>query len=275
MFLLNANPGRVIEAISPDLKPFPGFGNKILFAVLRHEDVHARHDSSGARYAYNEVLLAAIVREKSLNPLGRMGLYPIYLYVDDDTAMAAGRENYGFPKKMARIELAAQKLSLVRAGLVPGTVPGRVQPIELMSAHWSERPRAGRSRTTKSPSSLPSLAFLASRTLFYNTRHMSHPGTFHRTSSELSQLTKVALADVEMRRVSSIHDLRLDLGASVTDPLYRLVQAGSGAAKVTATWGVKVELAFTMGTSRIVEPARQARDRQVLGQISSDGREVG
>ena len=98
----------------------------MLFAVLRHEDVHAQCDPSGARYDYNEVLLAAFVREKGLNPIGRMGLYPICLYVDDDTAMAAGREIYGFPKKMARIELGAHEMSLVRCGLSPEAAAGPV-----------------------------------------------------------------------------------------------------------------------------------------------------
>jgi uncharacterized protein with NAD-binding domain and iron-sulfur cluster len=275
LFLLNANPERVAEAISPDLKLLPGFSSKILFAVLRHEDVHAQCDLSGARYAYDEVMLAAIVRENGLNPIGRMGLYPIYLYVDDDTAMAAGREIYGFPKKMARIELGVQELSLVRGGLVPGADPGRVQPIELISAHWSNKPRAGPSRVAKPPSSLPSLGDLARLMFFYNTRHMTQPGTFNRISSDFSQLTKVALADVEMRGVSSIHDLRLGVAASVNDPVYRLMQAGSDAAEITAGWGVKVELAFSMGMGRIVEPVRQARDTQVLGQILRDSREVG
>ncbi len=71
-----------------------------------------------------------------------MGLYPICLYVDDDTAMAAGREMYGFPKKMARIELGAHELSLVRSGLAPEAAPGPVQPIKVMSARWSANPQA-------------------------------------------------------------------------------------------------------------------------------------
>ena len=123
-FLLGANSQRLSEAISPDLRLFPGLGDKILFAVLRHENVHAECDPSGARYGYNEVLLAAFVREKSLNPVGRMGLYPICLYVDDDTAMAAGREIYGFPKKMADIELGAHHISVVRCGLAPKRLRG-------------------------------------------------------------------------------------------------------------------------------------------------------
>jgi uncharacterized protein with NAD-binding domain and iron-sulfur cluster len=274
LFLLNASPERVTEAIPPDLKLFPGFSRKILFAVLRHEDVHARCDPSGARYDYNEVMIAAFVREKGLNPIGRMGLYPLCVYVDDDTAMAAGREIYGFPKRMARIERGARELSLVRGGLVPGADPGRVQPIELMSAHWSDEPRAAPSHAAKPVSSLPSLGDLARLMRFYNTRHMAQPGTLNRMNSDLSVLTKVALADVQMRCVSSIHGLSLQVGASVNDPVYQLMQTGGGAAEIAAGWGVKVELAFSMGMARIVAPVQRARDTRAGDRILRESREV-
>jgi hypothetical protein len=76
LFLLDADPERLAEAISPDLRLFPGFGGRMLFAVLRHEDVHAQCDPSGARYAYNEVLLAGFVREKRRNPIGKFMVFP-------------------------------------------------------------------------------------------------------------------------------------------------------------------------------------------------------
>jgi Acetoacetate decarboxylase (ADC) len=274
LFLLNVNPERLTEAISADLKLFPGFSTKILFAVLRHENVHAQFDPSGSRYAYNEVMLAAFVREKRFNPIGRMGLYPICLYVDDDTAMAAGREIYGFPKKMARIELGGQQLSVVRGGLVPGAAPGPVQPISLMSAHWSAKLPTKLSRAAKSASSLPSLGDMARLMAFYNTRHMTHLGV-RSESSDVSQLTKVALTDVQMGRVSSIHDLRLRLAASVNDPVYRLLQVESDAAEISAAWGVSVELAFSMGTAVTVEADRRIRENEDLNQLPRVRREAG
>ncbi len=268
-FLLDANPERLTEAISPDLKLFPGLGDKILFAILRHEDVHAQCDPSGARYGYNEVLLAAFVREKGLNPIGRMGLYPICVYVDDDTAMAAGREVYGFPKKMARIELGAHEMGLVRCGLAPEAAPGPVQPIKLMSARWSATYAA------KPPFARSLLGDLARLMVLYNTRHIDQPGAHTCISSDPGQLTKVALADVELRRVSSLHDLRLRVDASVNDPVYQLMQADRDAAEIRAAGGVKVELAFSMGTARIVGAVQGARDTRALGQILSDSRELG
>ena len=275
LFILGANPEYVTEAVPPDLKLFPGFGSRILFAVLRHEDVHAQCDPSGARYDYNEVMFAAFVREKGLNPYGRLGLYPICLYVDDDTAMAAGREMYGFPKKMARIERGARELSLVRGGLVPGADPGRVQPIELLSAKWSDAPKAVPTRAVKPLFSMP--GDVARLMAFYNTRYMTQPETLNRMTAGSSVLTKVALGDVDMRHVSPLHDLCLRVAASENDPIYRLTQAGGGGdpAMISAGWGMKVELAFSMGIGRLVEPARRARDKKGPGQILRESREVG
>jgi uncharacterized protein with NAD-binding domain and iron-sulfur cluster len=276
LFLLDANPQRLAEAISPDLRLFPGFGGSMLFAALRHEDVHAQCDPSGARYGYNEVLLAAFVREKGLNPIGRMGLYPICLYVDDDTAMAAGREVYGFPKKMARIELDAHAMSLVRGGLSPEEAAGPVRPIEIMSARWSANPQTDASpfeaasdrapQTGKPPFALPLLGDLARQIIFYNTRLMAQPGALNGATSERRQLTKVALANVEVRRVSALHDFRLRVGESVNDPVYLLMSADRKSIEIRAARGVAVELAFSMGTARVVSAAQGQHDTPALDQ---------
>jgi hypothetical protein len=109
---------------------------------------------------------------------------------------------------------------------------------------------------------------------FYNTRHMAQPGTLNRMNSDLSVLTKVALADVQMRCVSSIHGLSLQVGESVNDPVYQLMQTGGGAAEIAAGWGVKVELAFSMGMARIVAPVQRARDTRAGGRILRESREV-
>jgi uncharacterized protein with NAD-binding domain and iron-sulfur cluster len=277
-FLLDANPERLREAISPDLKLFPGFAGKMLFAGLRHEAVHAQSDPSGARYGYNEVLLAAFVREKSLNPLGRMGLYPICLYVDDDTAMAAGREVYGFPKKMARIELGSNQIGVTRCGLAPKANPGPVQPIEILSAEWSASPRAVTApielpdrapQAAKPNSSLPLLGDLARLMAFYNTRHIAQLGARDCVSSDLSQLTKVALADAKVRHVSALHDLRLRVGASVNDPVYLLVPANRDATELRADRGLQVEFAFSLGAAHVVDAVQLTLDTPAFEQITA------
>jgi uncharacterized protein with NAD-binding domain and iron-sulfur cluster len=275
VFVLDANASRLAEAISPELKLFPGLGSKILFAVLRHESVHALDDASGARYGYNEVLLAAFVRERGLNRIGRMGLYPIFLYVDDDTAMAAGREIYGFPKKMARIEAGAQMLNLVRGGLAPQTAPSAVRPIDLLTAHWSANAHVGTSAVAKPFSPLPLLGDLARLMVFYNTRHVARAATRECVGLEDSQLTKVAMSDVDVRRVSSVHDLRLRVGASVNDPIHSLVKAGREGADISAKRGIQVELGFSMGAAQVVDVGRPMHDRRRVPHTAAvEGREA-
>jgi hypothetical protein len=207
-----------------------------------------------------------------------MGLYPICLYVDDDTAMAAGREVYGFPKKMARIEPGAHGISLVRGGLSPEAAPGPVHPIKVMCAHWSAHPQPGASpflpsgeapQEAKLPFGLPLLGDLVRLMIFYNTRHLTRPGARNCVSPDLRQLTKVALADVEVRRVSTLRDFRLRVNASVSDPVHLLMPADYDADRIRVGWGVKVELAFSMGTARIVGAVQEAQDTLELDRITA------
>ena len=261
-FLLDANRERLSEAIAADLALFPGLTDRMLFAVLRHEDVHAQCDPSRTRYAYNEVLLAAFVREKGINSIGRMGLYPLFVYVDDDTAMAAGREVYGFPKKLARVELGMHEMSLDLCDVTPDAGSRPLQRIKVMNADWSSDqqghasfPEVSSGRAPRAPNShfaLPWLGCLGRLVAFYNTRHMTYPSAHDRIDSDSSQLTKVSLTDVEVRRVSSLNSLRLRVDAPVDDPIYLLTQAEHDTAEIRARRGVKVELAFSMGPARLV-----------------------
>ena len=195
-----------------------------------------------------------------------------------------GAKSMAFLKRWRASNSAGIKLSLVRSGLAPEAAPGPVQPIKVMSARWSANPQAtpapieaasGRTpHAAKPPFALPLLGDLARLIVFYNTRHTAQPGSRNSKSSDLRQLTKVALADVEVSRVSSLHELRLRVDASVNDPVYLLMQADRGAAEIRAGWGVKVELAFSMGTARIVETVHGRRDTHELGQMLRDGREL-
>ena len=84
---------------------------------------------------------------------------------------------------------------------------------------------------------------------FYNTRHTTEPAARNCVSSDLRQLTKVALEDVEVRGVSALHDFHLRVDASVNDPIYMLMPA-----EIRADRGMKVEFAFSMGTARTIGP---------------------
>jgi hypothetical protein len=58
-------------------------------------------------------------------------------HLDDDTAVAAGREVYGYPKKLASLTLDESGFSVSRSGRPPSaTGEGRGEPIELLRGEW-------------------------------------------------------------------------------------------------------------------------------------------
>lgn len=86
----------VRRILPPPLEPVPD--PLALVYVARFE-----HTNFGV--AYGEAGLALACR------LGRtVGFYPVFMPVDDDTALVAGREIYGFPKKLA------ERITLTRVG---------------------------------------------------------------------------------------------------------------------------------------------------------------
>jgi hypothetical protein len=74
------------------------------------------------------------------------------------------------------------------------------------------------------------------------------------------------LANVEVRRVSALHDFRLRVGESVNDPVYLLMSADRKSIEIRAARGVAVELAFSMGTARVVSAAQGQHDTPALDQ---------
>jgi hypothetical protein len=275
-FLLDANSELLSRLIPSHLNLFPGLGGKVVFAALRHEDVHALWDKTGARYQYSEVLLAAFVRRKGRNPISGIGLYPIHLFVDDQMAMAVGREVYGFPKTIAHIELGAHEMRLVCSPGEPGSPTGLTQQTTVMSARWSARRRAGRhpeahssivSHALNQRLARSALGKLAQAMLVYNIRRVVQPGSGAGTSHELIQLTKVAPSDVDVRHLAQLNDLRLRVDASIDDPVHLLLGADREPAEIRSQWGVKVELKFSMGAARIVETGNAAHTIHAIDQM--------
>lgn len=62
--------------------------------------------------SYNEVVVVLSCKYK-----GRSGSYLVNLYVDSDVAFAAGREIWGYPKKMAEIQLSQIKKNIISGSL--------------------------------------------------------------------------------------------------------------------------------------------------------------
>jgi hypothetical protein len=110
---------------------------------------------------------------------------------------------------------------------------------------------------------------LARLMTFYNTRQVTQTGARSCVSSILSQLTKVALGDVQVRRVSPLSDFCLRVGASSNDPIYLLMRPGRDEAEIHAGRGVQVEFAFSMGSAHVVGGIPEAGDTQVLGRMTA------
>lgn len=80
---------------------------------------------------YREVVVLA-----SVDRNGTPGMFCPLIYVDSDAALCAGREIWGFPKKLAHIEIEQDgdeiRAQLVRAGIVllslSGSIEERVEP---------------------------------------------------------------------------------------------------------------------------------------------------
>ncbi|MGE4234621.1 MAG: FAD-dependent oxidoreductase [Bacteriovoracia bacterium] len=107
--------------------------NELLLSIFRHENVLCKYDPTQTKYYYNEVMLSVFVKDQKQ----RHGLFPICLFLDDDTAVAAGREVYGFPKKLAQVQFDSKSIAIFRnEELIKGTwrstpLKSKVPPIAL------------------------------------------------------------------------------------------------------------------------------------------------
>jgi acetoacetate decarboxylase len=89
--LMQAPPGAIKKALMPPLEPV-GDGDKFILLMGHTADVN-----DGGFYAH-EVAFNAPVTYK-----GRQGTTTMVEYIDTDMGLVAGREVYGWPKKMAEI----------------------------------------------------------------------------------------------------------------------------------------------------------------------------
>lgn len=85
------DPKAVAAVLPPPLRPAP---EPVATAFV------ARYPETNFGVSYNEGALFVQAAHR-----GELGLYCLAMPVDDDTAMICGREQYGFPKKMADINL--------------------------------------------------------------------------------------------------------------------------------------------------------------------------
>jgi acetoacetate decarboxylase len=89
------DPGGVSDVVPSDLELATLGGDKPLVVIF-----HAHYPFSSLYGSYSEVIIAPVVLHED-----RPHLYVAYIYVDNDSALTAGREIWGFPKKLAHMEL--------------------------------------------------------------------------------------------------------------------------------------------------------------------------
>jgi uncharacterized protein with NAD-binding domain and iron-sulfur cluster len=261
-FLLDVDPVALAQTLPPQLTTVHGLRHKLLIAIVEHQAVSGDHDPSGASYSYGEVMLAAIVRKRAAAGIGGLGLYPIYLYVDDDAAMAAGREVYGFPKKMARLEIGTQAFSVTRLGRQPATSGGPAAPIEILSGCWNAPTSQPALPAVPTAAPLKRIAgalgsLLATHALhrivvppFYTTRELPQPTAQAQAQPSLSELMRVRADDFRIQRAVALDGARFKLGASLNDQLYRLALGSS--LELATPHGAYIEFGFSFATAQSV-----------------------
>jgi len=259
-FVLDADPVELARDLPPELELAPGSHDKLLVSILDHRDVQSVLDPSGAAYRYQEVLLAAFVCERGRRGPRTFGIHPLALYVNNDTAVAAGREVYGFPKKAAQITLTETGFTVSRLGRAPGAGRGPAEPLDILAGSWSapgqgEVPpdswleRALRHGLGGLVASAPlQVAQHLAELPFYNAREMVAPRAGSGVRAALAEVTALRPSGVVVRSATLFQGASIVFGPSANDPIHRLVARAQHAPAV----GLRMEFRFTMGDATVV-----------------------
>lgn len=277
-FLVEARTERMAEDLPPCLTFAPGFADRALVALMDYDDAYSHADPAGAVFEFREVVIAAIVRERDAGPARGYGLYPISIYITSDVAVAAGREVYGFPKKLADIELGPRHVSVRRAGRAPGEGRGRVHPIEILRGTFEtagDRPAddlADRVRLAGARAAGFGFETLAGLP-FYNHQILPQPPGVGDGSPLCSRVLRMPLTDIEVTAARRLEGADLQVVASVQDPIADLAPRGGAELPVVAA--MQFGLGFTVDRATVVAdytaPAiaspRRAATRGLLGGV--------
>ncbi|MCC6337663.1 MAG: acetoacetate decarboxylase family protein [Myxococcales bacterium] len=108
-FVMRDDARRLAALLPPGCAPLPGLEDTWLLTVDTFEDVHSRAEAGqGRRFSYREVTPFVPCVGPDLVP----GLFCPELYPDNYLALVLGRELYGFPKRLGRIERGAGQVTL-------------------------------------------------------------------------------------------------------------------------------------------------------------------
>ena len=244
LFLVRADSTRLARALPESLRPAPGFARRLLIAGVDNREVACTNDPTGSLYSYKEIVLAAVVSPRERHWDTPIGLYPLVVYVDDDTALAVGREVYGFAKKMAEIEVGSAFARLRRKGRLETTAGEQaLVPIDLLDIEWRKR---------ASPATIDGSAHVVLRKLLsmgiFN--ELALPPTAGAPSDDAphTTLTWIKPSGVRTEQLRWLTGIKLRVQPSVTDPIWRLLGREPG-----VTHGLRLDFCFSIGEGRVLE----------------------
>jgi len=108
-FVMRDDAARLKALLPPGCAPLPGLEDTYLLTVDFFEDVHSKAEAGrGRKFSYREVTPFVPCVGPDLVP----GLYCPELYPDNYLAIVLGRELYGFPKRLGRVERGVGQVTL-------------------------------------------------------------------------------------------------------------------------------------------------------------------
>ncbi|WP_434417893.1 acetoacetate decarboxylase family protein [Nannocystis pusilla] len=256
-FLADVDPGWLCADIPPCLGVLPGLEGKALWGVMDYSSAFSSADPSGAIYPYRELVIGCFVREHAR--LGGIGLFINAIYISSEVMMVTGRETYGFPKKLADIEIRADGVEIRRLGLAPGETAGVVHPIELVRGEWqaaaeqegSVVDHVARAVADRAAALGAKGAALGMSNIFelpFYTHQVIPTASDER--AYVSRVWRTPLQDVRVSRTALLSAARFELGPSTVDPIYRL--APGNAPVVQASAGVEMDATFVLNEAELV-----------------------
>jgi uncharacterized protein with NAD-binding domain and iron-sulfur cluster len=250
MMLVDVDQAALDEYLPSRLRALPGCADKALLAVFDHREVLSPNDPTKTLYSYQEIAMLALVHDASTSPEKSFGVMPVWLYLNDDVAVAAGREVYGYPKKLARVDVGEAGFSVVRAGRAPGDVgvPGRASPIEILRGAFrpSDDPDWALGGVIRAVGALAGVLPVDDPLVeipFYNCLELPRPSSAA-TDPLLSRITRMPARNLVIRRATRLVDAHVELRPSAGDPIHRMCPRGGGELPVRVAF--RLEASFVM-----------------------------
>lgn len=253
IMLFKADAKQLSRCLPPELQLAPGLPARLIVAALQHRQVRAARDKTQAVHSYEEVVLAAIVRPRDRTLGIDVGIFPFVIYVNDDMALMAGREIYGFPKRMSEVHCDERGFRVMRRGRVPGAKDPADRPlIQVLDGCWSmntPKPKSnGLGQTVASGLMRFAKAALGhdwAQPDFYNILELPVSDTNTAAERELKWLTRVSAKKVEVSEVKPLREARVILGESLSDPVQKL--APNDTNTLATRLGFYCKFKFTLG----------------------------